>query len=199
MHDKGHHITSERRGMSCEEAISFPTGDSLSSSINSARPFSADVAFTRDVESELDKIANGHATYLATVQACHDKLNPCERQFGLGRGEGGAPRFPCPMRAPCAAFPARRATLGMQSGYPPSARPPGPTPLGCASEKETPHLQRMPKLRQITAAAAPRRAREGYDFWGAPASRTGCKVSFPNKRGKPDFNAEKGGARKKPS
>ena len=189
----------ERRGyVAVKKQFLFPTETAFFIVDQLSKAFSfMDVAFTRDVESELDKIANGHATYLATVQACHDKLN---QELATMEGQGGAPRFPCPecgkaMRR----IPGKTGHFWGCSGYPECSTT-RPDADGQPGEKETPKDSghACPSCGKSLLRRT-KKGKEGYDFWGCSGFKDGCKVSFPNKRGKPDFNAEKGGARKKPS
>lgn len=152
-----------------------------------------DVAFTREVEAELDKIASGKATYLATVQACHDQLN---RELAtLDVGETAAPRFPCPecgsamRRIPgktghfwgCSSYPACSATRPDADGHPGEKETPKDSGHACPSCGK-------PLLRRT------KKGKEGYDFWGCAGFKDGCRTSFPNKRGKPDLSQKiKGG------
>lgn len=115
-------------------------------------------------------------------------------------GQGGAPRFPCPecgkaMRR----IPGKTGHFWGCSGYPECSTT-RPDADGQPGEKETPKDSghACPSCGKSLLRRT-KKGKEGYDFWGCSGFKDGCKVSFPNKRGKPDFNAEKGGARKKPS
>lgn len=188
----------ERRGyIAVKKQFLFPSETAFYIVDQLSKAFSfVDVAFTRDVEAELDRIAKGQATYLATVQASHDKLN---QELATLEGQGSAtPRFPCPVcgsamrRIPgktghfwgCSGYPACTATRPDVDGQPGEREEPKDSGHPCPSCGK-------PLLRRT------KKGKEGYDFWGCSGFKDGCKASFPNKRGKPDFTADKGGSRKK--
>jgi hypothetical protein len=92
------------------------------------------VDFTREVESELDRIASGQGSYLATVEATHDKLR---QELASLETSGSAPRHPCPdcgsamRRIPgktghfwgCSGYPACNATRPDKDGSPAKETP----------------------------------------------------------------------------
>ena len=147
------------------------------------------VDFTREVESQLDRIASGQANYLETVQAAHERLG---QELQVLAGQGGAPRFPCPecgkaMRLitakaslfwGCSGYPSCQATRPDQSGQPGDKEPAKGSGHICP-------LCTKPLVRRT------KKGKKGYDFWGCSGFREGCRASFPNKRNKPDFNVVK--------
>lgn len=147
------------------------------------------VDFTREVESQLDRIASGQGNYLETVQAAHERLG---QELQALAGQGGAPRFPCPecgkaMRLitaksgpfwGCSGYPSCQATRPDQSGQPGDKEPAKGSGHICP-------LCTKPLVRRT------KKGKEGYDFWGCSGFREGCRASYPNKRNKPDFNVVK--------
>lgn len=148
------------------------------------------VDYTRDVESELDGIANGQGSYLATVEATHEKLR---QELARLEGSANRPRFPCPdcgnaMRRingksghfwGCSNYPACNATRPDENGAPGEQAPPKDSGHPCP-------LCTKPLVRRT------KKGKEGYDFWGCSGFKDGCRANYPNKRNKPDFNAGTG-------
>ena len=153
------------------------------------------VDFTREVESELDRIASGQGSYLATVEATHDKLR---QELASLETSGSAPRHPCPdCGSAMRRIPGKTGNFWGCSGYP-ACNATRPDKDGQPGEKETPSdsghscpLCSKPLIRRT------KRGKDGYDFWGCSGFKDGCRANFPNKRNKPDFNGDKGGGGKK--
>jgi len=153
------------------------------------------VDFTREVESELDRIASGQGSYLATVEATHDKLR---QELASLETSGSAPRHPCPdCGSAMRRIPGKTGHFWGCSGYP-ACNATRPDKDGQPGEKETPSdsghscpLCSKPLIRRT------KRGKDGYDFWGCSGFKDGCRANFPNKRNKPDFNGDKGGGGKK--
>lgn len=153
------------------------------------------VDYTRQVESELDRIAGGQSSYLATVEATHATLR--QELACLYRSEA-APRFPCPecgsaMRRitsktghfwGCSSYPTCNATRPDLDGQPGETEPPKDSGHACP-------LCSKPLVRRT------KKGKEGYDFWGCSGFKDGCRANYPNKRNKPDFNGNKGGSSKR--
>ena len=153
------------------------------------------VDYTRQVESELDRIACGQSSYLATVEATHETLR--QELACLDRSEA-APRFPCPecgsaMRRiasktghfwGCSSYPTCNATRPDLDGQPGEKEHPKDSGHACP-------LCSKPLVRRT------KKGKDGYDFWGCSGFKDGCRANYPNKRNKPDFNGDKGGSSKR--
>ena len=180
----------ERRGyVAVKKQFLFPTETAFFIVDQLSKAFSfMDVAFTREVEAELDKIATGQSSYLATVLASHNRLD--QELATLERQGTGAPRFPCPeCGSAMRRIPGKSGHFWGCSGYP-GCSVTKPDKDGQPGEKETPKDSGhacpacgKPLLRHT------KKGKEGYDFWGCSGFKSGCKATFPNKRNKPDLVA----------
>lgn len=109
--------------------------------------------FTRELERDLDKIAQGQDTYGAVVARLHKRL---EEELSQQRGSPSVPMVP--------------ANRPAQSN----------TTYTCTKCNQ-PLARRQKK------------GDGGYDFWGCTGFKTnGCKVSYPNLNGKPNFDKPRG-------
>lgn len=144
-----------------------------------------DLGFTRDVEEDLDRIAQGEAGYKAVIQRVYETLqvelatlritaqpkHACpECGKGLRRIKGKTGFF-----WGCAGHPDCTVTLPDEGGKPGQRKAPEVTAFACAKCGK-PLAHRFKK------------GKGGYDFFGCTGYRDGCKESYPNKQGKPDFN-----------
>ena len=153
------------------------------------------VDYTRQVESELDRIACGQSTYLSTVEATHETLR--HELACLDKSEA-TPRFPCPecgsaMRRiasktghfwGCSSYPTCNATRPDLDGQPGAKEPPEDSGHACP-------LCSKPLVRRT------KKGKDGYDFWGCSGFKDGCRANYPNKRNRPDFNGGKGDSSKR--
>jgi len=144
-----------------------------------------DLGFTRDVEQDLDRIAQGQAGYKAVIQRVHDQL-----QRELSTLEVSAtPKHPCPecgkslrrMKGKrgffwgCTGYPDCSATLPDERGKPGERKPQTVSDFACV-KCGRPLAHRV------------KRGKGGYDFWGCTGFRDGCREAYPNKNGRPYFD-----------
>lgn len=147
-----------------------------------------DLGFTRDVEQELDRIAQGETVFKAVIQRVYEKL-----QGELSTLELTAtPKHPCPECGKslrrikgksgffwgCAGHPDCSVTLPDEAGKPGQRKPLAVSNFACA-KCGRPLAHRVKK------------GKGGYDFFGCTGFKEGCKESYPNKSGKPDFTKAK--------
>jgi DNA topoisomerase-1 len=141
-----------------------------------------DLGFTREVEEDLDRIARGELAYRPVITKVHEQLRRELKSLQVA----GAAVHPCPecelpMRRikgrsghfwGCTGHPACTVTLADEDGR--------PAPLE-VSEHSCPECGKD-LIRRF------KKGRGGYDFWGCSGFRDGCKTSFPNQNGVPDFS-----------
>ena len=140
-----------------------------------------ELGFTRDVEQTLDRVAAGEATYRGVVQRVYEKLqgelstlqvsatpkHPCpECGKSLRRIKGGSGFF-----WGCSGHPTCSVTLPDERGKPGKKKPLEVSSFACAKCG-------LPLIHRV------KKGKGGYDFFG-------CKETYPNKDGKPDFNKAK--------
>lgn len=144
----------------------------------------AQLQFTAALESDLDKIAAGAASYVAVVKSVHDRL---EAEIGALKANT-PPRFPCPeCGSPlrrikgehstfwgCSAFPGCDTKLDDKQGQPARRTTPEPSKYLCRECGKP--LARRTKT-----------GKNGYDFWGCTGFKDGCRASYENQRGKPVY------------
>lgn len=181
----------ESRGYISEDAKGFLSPSQTAFTIIDAlagRFAFAELAYTRDVEAQLDRIAEGKAGYLGVVSAANEQL---DRE--LASLAGVAPVGPVhecptckqPMRRRahgkthfwgCTAYPECRTTLPDKNGEPVArVAPPADAPRCKACDKP---------LRRNTKAG-----KSGYDFFGCTGFPT-CKTTYKvGPDGKPVYPA----------
>ncbi len=148
-----------------------------------------ELGYTRQVEQDLDRIAQGEASYTTIIQGVHENLN---REIDAHR-LAVVPKHPCPacgkplnrMKGKtgyfwgCTAYPDCTTTLPDNEGEPGLPKPPR-----ALSEYLCQQCNRA--LVHRTKAG-----QGGYDFWGCSGYKDGCKQTYPNLNGKPHYDAAK--------
>lgn len=143
-----------------------------------------DLGFTRDIEESLDRIALGEAGYKAVIAKVHDQLN---RELSTLQ-VSATPKHPCPecgkplRRIPgksghfwgCSGHPDCSVTLPDEGGKPGQKKPVEVSNFACVKCGK-PLIHRVKK------------GKGGYDFWGCSGFKEGCKASYEDKKGQPDF------------
>ena len=147
-----------------------------------------DLGFTREIETDLDRIANGAAAYKAVISRVDDKL---QRELSTLQ-VSAPPKHPCPecgkplRRIPgksghfwgCTGHPDCSVTLPDEGGKPGQRKPVETSAHACGTCGK-PLIHRFKK------------GKAGYDFWGCSGFKDGCKTSYPNKGGVPDLTKAK--------
>lgn len=142
-----------------------------------------DLGFTRDVEEDLDRIAQGEVGYKAAVSKVYDQLKREISTLQLA-----APKNPCPecgkplRRIPgksghfwgCSGHPDCSVTLPDDDGKPGQRKPREVSNFACAKCGK-------PLVHRI------KEGKGGYNFWGCSGFKDGCKTSYENKNDAPDF------------
>jgi DNA topoisomerase-1 len=159
------------------------TGELINDSLTGHFEF-IEVGFTREVEEDLDRIAQGERAYRAVIQRVYEKL-----QGELSTMQVSAtPKHPCPdcgkaLRRRkgnkgffwgCMGYPGCSVTLPDESGKPGQRKPQTVSDFAC--EKCGKPLARRVK-----------QGKGGYDFYGCTGFRDGCKATNPTKNGSPYF------------
>lgn len=143
-----------------------------------------DLGFTRDIERELDRIAQGEASYKNVLSRVHEQLKRELETLEIK----STPKYPCPGCGKplrriqlksgcfwgCAGHPACSVTLPDESGKPGQRKPQELSNYACVKCGK-------PLLHRVKPGKG------GYDFWGCAGYKDGCKESYENKNGKPDF------------
>jgi DNA topoisomerase-1 len=143
-----------------------------------------DLGFTREIEESLDRIALGEAGYKAVIAKVHDQLN---RELSTLQ-VSAIPKHPCPecgkplRRIPgksghfwgCSGHPDCSVTLPDEGGKPGQKKPVEVSNFACVKCGK-PLVHRVKK------------GKGGYDFWGCSGFKEGCKASYEDKKGQPDF------------
>lgn len=154
-----------------------------------------ELSYTRDLEDDLDAIAEGKKTYRDVVAGAHGQLT---KELGMLTGAGvQAAHHACPAcgkamrRLPsakgpfwgCSGYPECRTSLPDVNGSP-----------GAGEPKPSAEIHRCPNcsraLRRIVKAAKDDPKKKGWDFWGC-TGHPECKATFENVNGKPNFNVKK--------
>jgi DNA topoisomerase I len=140
--------------------------------------------YTRNLEDELDEIAQGRAEYVAVMQRVNERVQADIKRARADESTNTAPRYECPecskllrqIKGPkglfwgCSGF-----DDGCRYSVPDDAGKPGAKP----PEYACPECKKP--LRRIKSA-------NGF-FWGCSGYSDGCKVAFPDENGKPGKRA----------
>lgn len=147
-----------------------------------------ELAFTRDVEKELDRIAEGEANYKDVVAGVAAQL---EQELAALHVEGGEV-YDCPecgsaMRQikgkhglfwGCSSHPECSCTLPDDNGKPGKRKAAATSEFVCDCGKEKPLVHRH------------KAGKKGYDFFGCSDYRNGCTKTYKNKGGKPVYESK---------
>lgn len=161
--------------------VPTPSGELIFDSLSGRFEF-MDLGWTRDVESELDKVADGKAAYRSVVSRVYDRL---KHDIAGLEVWGVAPRFPCPscqkaMRRikgksgyfwGCSGHPDCSTTLPDEKGKPGKR-------VEASTEFQCPQCQKPLIRRQ-------KKGKGGYDFWGCTGFKEGCKATYETKNNRP--------------
>lgn len=150
-----------------------------------------DVAFTRDLETALDLIAEGQTNYRSVVESLYSTLEKeLSQQSEIPTFRKEEPVYPCPdcgknlRRIPksangpfwgCTGHPACNTTLPDANGVP--------------GKKKTIELSGHQCVKcQRPLIHRTKKGKNGFDFWGCSGFKEGCTATYPNLKGnKPDF------------
>ena len=146
-----------------------------------------ELGYTRQVEQDLDRIAQGEASYKAIIQGVHENLN---REIDAHR-LAVVPKHPCPtcgkplnrMKGKtgyfwgCTSFPDCTTTLPDHQGVPGQPKPPIDLSSFLCQQCNRPLIHRT------------KAGQGGYDFWGCSGFKDGCKQTYQNTNGKPQYEA----------
>ncbi|MDF0606779.1 type I DNA topoisomerase [Neisseriaceae bacterium TC5R-5] len=147
-----------------------------------------DLGFTREIEENLDRIALGEMGYKAVITKVHDQLT---RELSTLQ-VSATPKHPCPECGKplrrmtgksghfwgCSGHPDCSVTLPDESGKPGQKKPVEVSNFACVKCGK-PLIHRIKK------------GKGGYDFWGCSGYKEGCKASYEDKKGQPDFSKAK--------
>lgn len=172
------YVTTEKKFL-----VPTTTGELIVDSLTGRFEF-INFGFTRDVEEDLDKIAQGEVGYKAVISKVYDKL----KQEISTLHVSAVPKHPChecgkPLRRipgksgyfwGCSGHPDCSVTLPDESGKPGQKKPQEASNFVCAKCGK-PLVHRIKK------------GKGGYDFFGCSGFKSGCKAAYDNKNGTPDF------------
>lgn len=163
-----------------------PLGEKLIACLEGKFSF-LDLGFTRELETDLDKIAEGKAQYRGVVERLHASLGSELGQLSSMpsmRKEHPCPDCGKPMHRRkgssghfwgCTGYPDCSTTLPDEKGEPGKPKVVALSNYPCGKcGKPLVHKQKKGK--------------GGYDFWGCSGFKEGCRASYPNLKGnKPDM------------
>ena len=174
-----------------EKKFLLPTasGEVIVDSLSGKFEF-VDLGYTRGIEEDLDRIAEGKAAYVDVVGKLHQQL---VRELSSLQGTAGAAsQHACPS----CGKPMRRISSKAGPFWGCTGRPDCSVTLpddnGKPGQRKTQELSNFacPKCsKPLVHRVKP--GKDGYDFWGCSGFKDGCKTSFDDKNGKPDFEKSK--------
>lgn len=157
-----------------------------------------DIGFTKDLEDDLDLIAQGDTQYRPVVEKMYSSLaGELKQQQGLvATFRKEVPVYDCPdcakpmrrIKGPtghfwgCTGHPECKCSLPDANGKPGVRKTVEVSDFKCG-ECGKPLVRRQKRKTKANA---------GYDFWGCTGFREGCKATYPNLKGnKPDYGKSK--------
>lgn len=145
-----------------------------------------DLGFTKDVEEDLDRIAQGEAAYKAVISKVYEQLRNELSTLQLSV----TPKHSCPECGKalrrikgksgffwgCSGYPDCSVSLPDANGEPGQRKSQEVSEYACKACGK-PLVHRFKK------------GKAGYDFWGCSGFKDGCKSSYKNKNGAPEYPA----------
>jgi DNA topoisomerase I len=146
------------------------------------------LGFTRELETDLDRIEKGEAGYKAVIQRAYDQL---KQELIAFHASAPPPKNPCPECGKalrrikgksgffwgCTGYPDCSVSLPDEGGKPGQKKPQEASNFTCA-------LCNSLLIHRVKKGA--------YNFWGCSAFKaTGCKGSYQDKEGKPVYATAK--------
>jgi len=146
-----------------------------------------ELGYTREVERDLDRIAQGEAGYKTIFQGVHEDL----RREISALQVSSIPKHPCPSCGKplrrtkgkkgyfwgCTGYPDCSATLPDDNGVPGQQKAPTEVSEYACQTCGKPLVHKF------------KAGKGGYDFWGCSGYKDGCKESYKNSKGKPHYNS----------
>ena len=143
------------------------------------------LGYTRRVEQDLDRIANGESGYKTIIQGVHENLHREIEAIKISV----PPKHPCPTCGNpmhrmtgkngffwgCTTFPDCNTTLPDNNGEPGQPYP----------QKELSSFMCKKCNRPLTHII--KQGKGGYDFWGCSGLKDGCKQTYHNLNGQPQY------------
>ncbi len=152
------------------------------------------LSYTKDLEDDLDKIAAGKANFRVVIEKLYSQIKQeIDAQQSVSTKQKEVEKYPCPecgsdlRRIPkgvngpfwgCTMHPKCSGTLPDANGKP------GKPKVVALSKFECKKCGKPLVHRE-------KKGKGGYDFWGCSGFKEGCKESYPNIKGKPDFDKSK--------
>lgn len=163
------------------------TGELIVDSLSGKFEF-IELGFTREVEKDLDLIAQGKTNYKTVITKVHDQLTQELSTLRIST----PPKHPCPecgkglRRIPgknghfwgCTGHPECLVTMPDDDGNPGQRKQQEVSKFNCAKCGK-------PLVHRVKAGE------NGYDFWGCSGFRDGCTTSYKTKNEEPDYDTAK--------
>ncbi|KWF77581.1 DNA topoisomerase I [Burkholderia diffusa] len=164
-----------------------PTGEKIVDALVGKFQF-VDLGFTRELEDDLDRIAQGQAAYKGVIQRLHEQL---EGEISAQQSTV-ATKFPCPeCGKPLRRIQGKKGAFWGCSGHPDCS-------VSLPDEGGKPGQRKAPEVSNFACAKCgkplihrEKKGKGGYDFWGCSGFKDGCKTAYPNVKGEPDFGTTK--------
>jgi len=153
------------------------------------------LGFTKDLEDDLDLIATGKANYKSVIQKLYLKLKGeiQAQQSNIPTKQKEVEKFPCPE---CGSD-LRRIAKGANSAFWGCTAHPDcfvtlPDNNGRPGQRNAQKLSEFPcKQCGKPLVLREKKGKGGYSFYGCSGFNNGCKTSYLNINGKPDYRNEK--------
>lgn len=166
-----------------------PLGELVISRLENNFSF-VDIGFTKDLEDQLDLIAQGKTQYREVVAKLNASLDAeLGAQSSIPTATKDVEVYPC---TECGK-PMRRVAKGAHGAFwgctgHPECKHTLPDAKGKPGKKKEIKLSEF-NCQQCGKALIHRykKGKSGYDFWGCSGFRDGCKATYPNKENKPAF------------
>jgi DNA topoisomerase-1 len=170
-----------------KQLLSTSLGETIVDSLLGTFDF-MDLEFTRNVEKDLDLVAQGKKKYLDVVTHVHEQL---QRDLTNLNAKNSQPSHPCPKCSKplrqrkgknglfwgCSGYPDCDVTMVDKAGQA-VVREKNPISEYTCKECGKPLIHRT------------KSGPKGYDFWGCSGFKDGCKTSYKNDSDKPLFGHE---------
>lgn len=154
-----------------------------------------DIGYTRAMEAQLDGVEKGGQTYKSVIEKMYNTLatDLARQQELVGTFKKVVETYPCPSCTKPLRFIAKGANGPFWgcTGYPDCS-------VSLPDAKGKPGVRKIVELSSFACQKCTKplvhkykKGKGGYDFWGCSGFKDGCKESYKNVKGAPDYSSAK--------